>query len=909
MLRGVRSREELAQFAISRRLQARIGALLAKSVEVTGAVLEAAPPGSTLESLLLSGKLLKEAPDLTPDRIGEIAGERGIRMQELPAISVAEGEGGRKVLCLEEEILADKALRDGGGGTAAEGVGAGGAPLTVIPSPGEIVGVPPWRGGAAGGTAGSGAVMSAAEIARVRLRLATSADTKERIECLRTLACAPITNAEKADHLLRSLYDGDPAVRSEAAKLLAVLGLTADLAEALADLSSPDARQRGLALEKALRIAGKGREFDDSCCALTILAALRSESERNLRARMLEALRPLAGVLTRRPEYTRETVRRLVDLVAAARAHDPLDASLFAPGRLLVRALLSRDTAACEAALWEEYEKSASPYATAFVLLHLLESYEKAPDLQRSADRGLPRLLELSARFIASDREEGRDSRMVGGTMTRIGDAAIPPLCEVFSKAAPGAQKHILRLMDEICRYRKTSTENKARAARVMLTCLEGGQKSLRMAAMECYLCGDPDLPDDLKGRLAAEMIRHVSDFAFRPDIERVEGTIARTGLPAVEHLLALLDRRLPMADRARGCRIIGELFLHLKVRAPDRAKASARLDDAVRALMRLVMEDAEIASSEEPWTALGRICASPLVSRETFELVSRRLLEAHGRPELAKATLDGLAWMASGRKCRREKSHAVIRELRLALDSVPAELQVETVNRDGETVFSLDRNVEEYTKIIPVAVRGLARIIAAGTAGEAAARDATMYLIGLWKKILAGELIWGPANSAVLTEALREAGCAPAIPPAMRGEIIRALGPRIYQIPVMLAIAEILGRNDSSDLAPLAVAAAHAILKHYHKEEGYDAEDREHVLKALYLIGRRKELAAAKSSAEEIMTLRRRILDDLMAGLKDGVTGCYNHLVALRDRDPVPDEIKSEVERRLAEYHSLAAI
>ncbi len=904
MLRGVRSREELARFAISRRLQARVGALLAKSVEVTGALLETAQPGSAVESLLLSEELLKDAPNLTSERIGEIAVARGIKGRELPAISVADGDGGRRVLCLEEEILAEGALGGGEGGTAADGTAAGGAPLMILPTPGEIVGAPLRQGGASGD---AGGIMSAAEIARVRLRLATSADTKERIECLRTLAYAPIPNAEKADHFMRNLYGGDPAVRSEAAKLLAVLGLTADLAEALAELSSPEARQRGMAVEKASRIIGKGREFDDSCCALTILAALRSEPEKSLRARMLEALRPLAGVLTKRPEYTRETIRRLVDLVATARAQDPLDASLFAPGRLLVRALLSKDAAACESALWEEYEKSASAHSAAFVLLHLLESYEKNPNLPRSADRGLPRLLELSARFIASDAEEGRDSRMVGGMMVRIGSAAIPPLCEAFPKALPGARKHILRLMDEICRYRGTPPEMKARAARVLLTCIEGGQKGLRMAAMECHLCGDPDLPDELKDKIAAEMIRHISDFGFKPDIERVEGTLARIGLPAVKHLLPLLDRRAPPADRARGCRVLGDLCLHLKVKASERAKASAGLDDAVRAVMRLAMEDAETASSEEPWTAMGKACASPLVSRETFDLVSRRLMDAHGNPKLAKATLDGLAWMASGRKCRREKSHAVIRELRVALDAVPSELQVETIDKDGETVFSLDRNVEEYIKIIPVAVRGLARIIVAGTVGEAAARDATVYLIGLWKKILAGELIWGPANSAVLTEALRDAGCAAGVSPSLRGEIIRALGPRIYQIPVMLAIAEILGRNDTDTLAPLAVAAAQAILKHYHREEGYDAEDREHVLKALYLIGRRKELSAAKASPEEIMMLRRRILDDLMAGLKDGVTGCYHHLIALRDRDPVPEEIKSEVERRLAEYHSLA--
>ena len=62
-MRGVRSRQELEEFSLSRRLMARLGALLTRKVEVSPTVLEAAGQGSPLEKLLLSPLTLEENLD------------------------------------------------------------------------------------------------------------------------------------------------------------------------------------------------------------------------------------------------------------------------------------------------------------------------------------------------------------------------------------------------------------------------------------------------------------------------------------------------------------------------------------------------------------------------------------------------------------------------------------------------------------------------------------------------------------------------------------------------------------------------------------------------------------------------------------------------------------------------------
>ena len=108
-MEGVRlDRDELIRaYGISQRLAVRIGALLAKGLEVSATLLEMAGPGSALEKLLLHPEMLAGAERLDVEALKKLAAETGAsREGELAIAPCANG----RVLALQEEILAEQGL-------------------------------------------------------------------------------------------------------------------------------------------------------------------------------------------------------------------------------------------------------------------------------------------------------------------------------------------------------------------------------------------------------------------------------------------------------------------------------------------------------------------------------------------------------------------------------------------------------------------------------------------------------------------------------------------------------------------------------------------------------------------------------------------------------------------------------
>lgn len=132
-MEGVRlGKDELVRaYGVSQRLAVRVGALLAKGLEVSGTLLEIAGPGSAIEKLLLHPEMLALAdlPAGRPARPMEEAIRRLARETGAAAegdLALAESPGGGRVLALEEELLAQEGWR----------VQAAKAPTALAPQPG-----------------------------------------------------------------------------------------------------------------------------------------------------------------------------------------------------------------------------------------------------------------------------------------------------------------------------------------------------------------------------------------------------------------------------------------------------------------------------------------------------------------------------------------------------------------------------------------------------------------------------------------------------------------------------------------------------------------------------------------------------------------------------------------------------
>lgn len=891
MIKGVARPEEVAHLGLSNRLLARLGALLKKKLSVTVAALEAAKPGSPLEALLLRAEVLQDAAALTPEKLTAFAKTVSV---DVP-LSIADAEDGFRVLCLEDELESDDAWSN-----------ATPQPLSAR-NPSDLTA---RRDSEKTGNAVE-EMFGAEHLSRVRLKLMTSANAGERIEALRTLAFSPLIAAEKAEAILQALSDADDSVRAEAATLLPGLGVSADIAAALADLNKGDTARRIAAADKLGKIAvTAANELADGAVIVCAMSALKDGVERALKLRLLELLAHRAEPAGRNAARLSELIRVVVGLIAAANKLGPSSRELeelTGAAHRLVRELGRSHPESLSAILKTERERAADFAVEAFLLVSLFDLIPPG-----HADEEL--LLEWSAAYLSRDTEEGRGSRAVGALLSRRGGAALAKLCGVFSDATPGAQKHLLILLDEMCRKPDASPDDFARASQVILTAMESGSKSLRMAAMECRLVCDTRVPPETRRMLAEVFLDSTRNFSFAFDIDKAESAVERMGAPAVEPLLARLGKDRAPNERARAARLLGELALVAKPENSDPGNSGfsllqKALTDALRRLEAASLE-LDFPDRGEVFCALGKIISSPAASIEANAIVERTLLDAAASadPKLAPRALEGASYMAASRRATPELIAETIKLLKASIDAPePEQLETKSIDAAGDTLFEIHGG-ERYAIDLPIALKGLERVALAPNGQASATHEIGALLLERWKDVCHARRVWGPGNAYNLVQALRAIALSPKCDEDLRLEIVKGLLARLNQAPPMHAITEILAADDERASGSIALSVGFGILARHDAEGRFADSDRADILIALARLAARKNLSASPTETERTsIAFRRSVVNELITGVKDDVPGAARALSELSASGALPPELRAEIERRIRTRGELA--
>jgi hypothetical protein len=893
MIRGVRRPEEVNGLGLSNRLLVRIGALLKKNIAISRTLLESAPPGSPMEGLLLEPALLAKAAELDAATLNHFAQLR----EETKGAQLALGPvvENMRAICLQEELDAGEGW---GAGAAAEAT-----PSTALaPVQTTLARTETAQGSNSSTESG---LFSRSEIERWRLKLTTSGDSSERMEALRTLALAPLTPPEKLDALLQGLSDREAAVRAEAAGLLIGVGADKDVAEALAGLNNADPARRIAAADRLLvLIKPTQSELEIGSVAMCALCMLKLQFDSGLTGRLLDLLRACAPAVGRNPERLAEVVRIVAGLIAKGSNENETAAkieSLLNPAHRLMNAFGAVVPQLLFPVLHAELSRCSDLVTEAFLLQSLL-------DLPPAGDEEEQKLLQKCVNCIGRDMEEGRDSRALGVRMVRRGERALLAMCEGFATAHMGAQKYFLILFDDICRLSKVSPAELERAAKVVLHCIETGSKGLRMSAMECRFITDMEISEETRKALAKSILDCVDDFIFKTDIEKIEATLSRLGLPAVDPLLERIALERSPEERIRAVRLLGDWSLNVKAPRGQIARLQQSVTDVLRKLQALSFEE-KFPDRGELLCALGKLVSSPAASKDADAIITRTLLDAARGDDtkLVPRALEGLTYVAASRRAQADMIHATSELLRHVLNEMVLDIGTDTKNVDGETVIEI-KGGEKYTSFLPILLKGMSRVACSSSCPPAIMKDLGLELLSRWKKICKGELIWGPANAMLLVQALKELGCHKAFPPELRLEILKSFAPKHVQAPIMHAISDILAADDSQTTAVGAVTLGYAILGRRGKDGQFGAEDRADILRALSKIAGRKVLGGIGPEAQQkAASFRTIVVEELFKGLKDALGGCYEALVVLRENPNAPKELRDTIERRLKEYQSLA--
>jgi len=895
LARGVRTPEEAQALGLGRRLMVRVGALLKQGLEVTPTLLEAARPGTPLENFLLDATLLEKATELSAEIVRQLAAKHVPEQSD--AFAVQSAEGGRSVLCFAEELEVEEGWDRP---EPAEAGTAQAAPLAQVTAGALAARGPALRQGDA-------EMFSRAEIDRLRLKLVTAAADAERIEALRILAHVPLPGMEKAETIFLGLEDKNAHVRAEAASLLFVLGIEADVHEALQALcdAKEDARLR--AAERLIkRMAGGVKDLELGATAVCALAALKAESSPRLTPLLQDLLGACAPALVKAPPRLAELLRASLGKIAAVStsgASLTAAVNVLTPAQRLFKKLAQAAPGLVLPMLKEELTKGTDPAVEAFLLRLLL-------DFSPPRDPAEPELLGLCAKFLARDAKEGRESRAIGMALVQRGEAALGPIVDAFPDSTSASQKYFLHLLDDICRYRQPSPEARERAASVVLRAMESGARGLRMIAMHCRFPTSMELSESTREKVARAFLGSLQDFGFPTDLEIAEEGLARMGLPAIRPLTERLSPEFTMPQRIQAARILGQLALQVKPPKGEMQRTTATITDILRRMQALLAEKT-FQGRGTLYAAMGKLTASPAATKAAADVVARTLLQAAGDAAGLDSTgaLEGLTYLAASRRADPQLIATVTGLLRRTMDEVRTDVVAREIVVDGEKVIEIAHG-EDLVEKLPVALEGFARIACSTSCPPAFAKEIVRDLAARWRKIVSGELVWGPGNAMLAVRALQDIGMHAGLDSNLRMDILKALAPRVAQIPVMQAMSRILQADDSPATAPAALSFGQNVLARRKPDGRYDSEDRPDILAALARVAARKSLGVSdEKSREKVRAFRAQVVTDLFQGATDQVPGAFDGLVQVRDAKVLPKNEQEALEKRMSDFHAITLV
>jgi hypothetical protein len=626
-----------------------------------------------------------------------------------------------------------------------------------------------------------------------------------------------------------------------------------------------------------------------------LTAALASEPVHELRGRILTGLASAAGVLSLFPERVAEVLRQAVELLAT----DPQAGAAAAHG--LFAALGERAPELVGRLLRTELDKVRDRRARAFLLVELAGLRRHVPAVADAE--------ELAGWLAAEIVERGPgefEQQALGGELFNLpGSAAAEAILAAFPRADVPTRRYFLRSLADLCRFREVPPELVEGAGRACLESLKGARKELRLAVLETLLAADPRLSEGLRGELAGAYLESFGDLVFRTDVELAESTLARMGRPALPLLLDRLAPAWPAAERARACRVIGEIGRNFAKSAVRNELLAAGLLDAERRMLAVSVEN--FPDRRELALAIAKLAGALGSDRAALETAWRRVEDMAVSPS---TRLEAWSYLAAGVAATREMVEEAAKALLEALaarepESLGKAVEMGSGSGSGR-MLELSSEASEYVNSLPVIVQALVRVASAPRAETTLGRRVLTAMVNRWKDLAGGRRIWGPAAATGMIEGLRDLAASRLAGPGDRLAVIRALGLKLADPPVMKAIAEILANDDASpELAAPASSAALALLAIRDRNGRLPAEDRPEILAALARILGRKTLETSTPRSER---LRERIAAELFDGLKDEVAGVGNALAALAGNPALPEGLRKEIEERLAARRSLVA-
>ena len=853
-------------FGISRRLASRVGALLARQVACTATVLEEAARDAALAELLTHPSLTDTSIP-TPDAFAHLRADAAYApvFARLGLALVPQPEDWTAI-ALEEELRAE----EGFGRVAADSASS----LPAIASAPMVPGL------------NVQAQVEDSALDRLRVNVFAAATSAERVSALRMLDLGNAPEALRREVFLKALSEPDAAVRAAAARGLRSMGLSPDVTELLSRLAE-----------------GSEREQRDACGQLSRIGASMPEAER------LAIIMGACGVL--RGGGGDVTLRiAAVEVLGRIAPGHPLfpalqdDLSRFVVGQMVgfgdiglaaVRGTLVQFLCAAPDAVQVTLTRlSQGGDVSTRAFLAATMGAPAVPESVRAGVRGmaLACLLELPA-----DRSLGH---VLGAVVMSGGEGDILSVVDALGGADVAHQRFLVRLLDNHLRARTVSPTLATRLAEAILALLRTGSWNLRADIFETRLIRGATLSPQMRMDTARELLRHLSNYRLPLVQDNVRMALVSMGPTVLPVLRATVPEWGDSPEGEVACRALGQIAAGL---SPADTGLQAELEECLRMLSKLAYSATAVPPSI--WETMGMLSAAGLFDAKLLAHV-RFMVTGRMTGTTADAPfIRALGWLSMA-PCGTEADLRQAGELVRKLLSKNPDVGAGTVrtNADGQDMIVMDEATEYFAEIIPAALDAAQHLALAPAIPDDLYSALVELLIDRWRQCVTYRIQWSPANVAALTEVIGHLGACSRTPAQTRARMIRSLGGRLPEAPVLRALCTIFEAKDvGSAFDRGAAAVVTAVLKSLSGQTDMTMDDREERLHGLVRIMRRGRLHDDTAENERLM---QRVLDAVSRGATDNVPGALDWLRDLSGLDALPKSIRDRAHALLSRSATL---
>lgn len=852
----------LDSLAVSRRLKARVGALLSKRVSITAALLETAEPGSEMESFLLSSELLEQAEALTKQKISEILTGFSEDIREIVDFE-PEQDDYACIMLTDEKIAGDIMKRK-------------------LPSRAGQLAVTGGKDEIAFREKGTEGEQFRDDPDSLKMTILTSADTETKVEAVRRMLFSDYDTIDKGNLFFAALSDEDSTVRAEALKAMNRIGLDADLADAMLALCSAASIEIPASVKRLAGILKKVTKGESVIGAKILVSRLRDDVSAGSKTAIVQTL---AGMIEKILDE-KKPLLEISEQVLRVFIREPYKLGVVTQ-EFFKKVLPHKDPEIFEFLLNEVFR--IDDIRISCVIISLLFPFEKDGEKKK----------EMVEHIIAnfnevSGSEEGK--RMVISALAVIDSSAVyTSIASQFSQFTEDIKTSVLYYLGAALRRGKIPAKTFNKLVDILVDILRTENSKLIIVLLETGMLSCPDISRAKKKVIAEELLGLWEVFTIPYLQYALEDTLTNLGAEAVEIMFEYIQNFPETEATQKISSILGNNISKLQGKGESYQKKV--FTKCVN--KGIMLFGSELSCKGVLAEMLGKACMSPLMTKQKAREIYRVLMDAEDYSKHRTKILEGLGWLGASPKIDFATKADLAGRLERLLNIKLPEVKGKKYQEDDMNVFVLGPEADLYTDFLPAVINGLVRIGTSLEPGRELQDRILQAILKMWKKTSTWDVILGPASSSAIVEGMQSFGTIDGISLETKKLILTELTVWKNQLYVLEAIGKMARKGpEKYEFSNIYAEVITEILGMLKRENDVYSEKEKMVILGCYadIINSRR----ISPSHTKYIRFINSGLTYLVRGVKEGVNQAYGWIEDLSKNTDIPKKERKEAEEVL---------